>query len=230
MGLNRVSWKIEGSFFITVLILATTILLFSPASVQADADMETVDFETEGVGIVGQQSLSQARDRAVENALANALKEAIRLVLPPGSSPGRYGDAWRHIAKQKNDYIQKYGVLAESHTQSDYQVRISATLFVGIMADRLRALGFETARHAESEKRITLTVHDVRSYEEYVHLQDYLKRGLPCVQKVIPARFAWREVSFRLTIMGPSDCVTSLDLPFDVQAVMGDEITGSIRR
>lgn len=210
--------------------LFLTASFFLAASVWSADDAETLVLEAEGIGTIERQNLSLAREKAVEDALAQAVKAAMNAVLSPGLPPTKYQTAWRRIFEQRTDYIQKYGISSESFDQTAYRVKVHATFFVGAMAARLRDLGYETVRRDHLDKEIVLTVSDVRSYEEYTKLQEYLKRDVSCIREVVPIRFSWQEVAFRLTVRGASGCVTASPLPFDVQSVTDDEITGKIHR
>ena len=77
---------------------------------------------------------------------------------------------------------------------------------------------------------MTLTVSDVSSYEEYVKLINFLKKDVPCVREVSPSRFSWKEVSLQVTLRGPSGCMNEVRLPFDVQKMADNEITGVLNR
>lgn len=210
------------------LILTASFLLATTAAWSAE-NSEILVLEAEGIGTIERQNLSLAKEKAVEDALAQALKAAVNSVLPPKLPPKKYQEAWQRISDQRTDFIQKYGISAESFDQTAYRVKVQATFFMGAMASRLRALGYETVRRDLVDKKIALTVSDVRSYEEYTNLQEYLKRGIPCVREVVPVRFSWREVTFRLTVQGTPECVTAAQLPFDVQKIADDEIVGNIR-
>jgi len=109
-------------------------------------------------------------------------------------------------------------------------VGVSVTLLTGILSERLQFLGYEIVRSERADREVTLTVRDVRSHEEYVQLRAFLKAEVPCVREVRPARFSWKEVSFRLILQGTSLCVTEVQLPFVVRELTDDAITGEIVR
>ncbi len=229
MRSGKVSLYMPRPFCVAALILTASFLLASTAAWSAE-DSETLVLEAEGIGAVERQNLSMAREKAVEDALMQALKTVVNSVLAPGLAPKKYQEAWKHISEQRTDYIQKYGISAESFDQTAYRVKIQATFFIGAITARLHALGYETVRRDNADKEIALTVSDVRSYEEYTKLQEYLKQGVPCIREVVPIRFAWKEVGFRLTVRGASECVIAAQLPFDIQRITDHEITGKIRR
>ena len=83
--------------------------------------------------------MTQAREKAIEDALTQALKAAMTSVLLPGLSPLKFQEAWRRISDKQADYIQKYGIKGESSDQRAYRVRVNATLFVDVIAVRLRS-------------------------------------------------------------------------------------------
>jgi len=228
MRSGKVSLYMPRPFCVAALILTASFLLATTAAWSAE-DSEILVLEAEGVGTIERQNLSLAKEKAVEDALAQSLKAAVNSVLPPKLPPKKYQEAWRRIAEQRTDFIQKYVISAESFDQTAYRVKVQAAFFVGTIASRLRALGYETVRRDPVDKEIALTVNDVRSYEEYTNLQEFLKRGIPCVREVVPVRFSWREVTFRLTVQGTPGCVTAAQLPFDVQKIADDEILGNIR-
>ncbi len=228
MRSGKVSLYLPRPFCVAALILTASFLLATTVAWSAE-DSEILVLEAEGIGAVERQNLSLAKEKAVEDALAQALKAAVYSVLPLKLPPREYQEAWRRIVEQRAGFIQKYGISAESFDQNTYRVKVQTTFFIGAIASRLRALGYETVRSANADKEIVLTVSDVRSYEEYMNLQEYLKLGIPCIQEVVPVRFSWREVTFRLTVRGTTGCVTVPRLPFDVQKIEDDEIVGNIR-
>jgi hypothetical protein len=225
---RRVFLHVPGPFCVIALILTASFLLAVP--VWPAEDVETLVVEVEGIGLIERQNLSQAREKAIEDALAQALKAAMSSVLLPDLPPPKFQEAWRRISGKQADYIQQYGITGESSDPKAYRVRVNATLFVDAMAERLRSLGYETVPKDHIHTEIALTVSDVRSYEAYTKLFEFLKRGLPCVREVRPARFSWKEVGFHLTLRGTSGCVTEAQLPFAVLKMTDDEIIGIINR
>jgi hypothetical protein len=225
---KRVFPHVPGPFCVIALILTASFLLAVPA--WSAEDVETLVVEVEGIGIIEKQNLSQAREKAIEDALAQALKAAMSSVLLPGLPPSKFQEAWRRISGKQVDYIRQYGITGESSDHKVYRVKLNAALFVDAIAESLRSLGYETIPKDHADKRITLTVSDVRSYEEYTKLHEFLKRGIPCIREVRPARFSWKEVSFQLTLRGMSGCVTEAQLPFAVLKMTDDEIMGIINR
>ena len=216
---------VPGPFCVIALIVTASFLLATP--LWSAGDVDTLAVDVEGIGIIERQNLSQAREKAIEDALAQALKAAMTSVLLPGLPPLKFQEAWRRISDKQADYIQKYGITGESSDHTAYRVRVNATLFVDAIAERLRSLGYETVPKDHVDKEITLTVRDVRSYEEYLKLHEFLEdRMFPVFGRSGPARFSWKEVSFHLILRGTSGCVTEARLPFDVQKMADNEITG----
>jgi hypothetical protein len=224
----KVFLHVPGPFCVIALILTASFLWVTPLWSARDA--ETLAVDVEGVGIIERQNLSQAREKAIEDALTQALKVAMTSILLPGLPPLKFQEACRHISEKRSDYIQKYGIAEESSDQRIYRVRLNVALFVDAMAEKLHSLGYETVPQNHVNKEITLTVSDVRSYEEYAKLYEFLKTSVPCIREALPVRFAWKEVSFHLALRGPSECVTEVQLPFVVLKMKDDEMRGIINR
>ena len=207
-----------------------TASFFLAVPVWSAGDVDNFVVDVEGVGVIERHNLSRAREKAIADALDQALKAAINSVLMPGLPKTKFQEAWRGIAEKQDDYIQKYGITRESSDNAAYRVSVHVTIFIGFLTEKLHSLGYETIRNDHIEKEITLTVSDVRSYEEYAKLHEFLKRGVPCIREVRPDRFSWKEVSFRLTLRGTSGCLMEAKLPFVVRKMADDEITAEINR
>ncbi len=223
-----VSPRVIGPFLVAVLIMAFS--FFHPCPVWPAGSADILSVDVEGAGIIDRQNLSQARERAVESALSQALKAAVAQVLRPGLPPSKAEEAWRAVSPNRGRYIQKYAITGETSDGRVYRVGVSVTLLTGILSERLQSLGYEIVRSERADREVTLTVRDVRSHEEYVQLRAFLKAEVPCVREVRPARFSWKEVSFRLILQGTSLCVTEVQLPFVVRELTDDAITGEIVR
>jgi hypothetical protein len=228
MRAGKVFLHVPGPFCVIALMLTASFLFAAPVWPSGDGDTFAVDVE--GVGVIERHNLSLAREKAIEDALTQALKAAMTSVLLPNLPPAKFQEAWRDISAKQVDYIQKYGIKSESSDHTAYRVGANVTLFIGALTERLRSLGYETLPKEHADKEISLTVGDVRTYEEYAKLYEFLKRGVPCIREVRPTRFSWREVSFLLTLQGPSGCVTEAQLPFVVNKMTDDEITGETHR
>jgi len=228
MRAKGVSLKVIGPFFIVTLIMAVSLFPVCPVWPAGLAD--TLVVEVDGVGIIERQNLSQAREKAIENALLQALKSAMTAVLVPGLHPAKIEEAWRAVSSKRGNYIQQYVITSETSDGIAYRVGVNVTLLTGTLTEKLHSLGYETVQPERVDREVTLTVSDVRSHEEYTHLRAFLKGGVPCIRQVRPVRFSWKEVSFRLTLQGTSRCITEVQLPFIVRELTDDAITGEINR
>jgi hypothetical protein len=228
MRSQKVFLHVSGLFCVLALMMTASFFLAVPVWSAGDAGNFVVDVE--GVGVIERHNLSRAREKAIEDGLAQALKAAMISVLLSDLPQAKFQEAWRGIAEKRGDYIQKYGITRESSDNTAYRVGVNVTIFVSVLTEKLHSLGYETVRNDHVDKEITLTVSDVRSYEEYAKLHEFLKRGVPCIREVRPDRFSWKEVRFRLTLRGAPGCVTEAKLPFDIQKMTDDEITGEINR
>jgi hypothetical protein len=228
MHFRKIFLQVPGPFCLIALMLTASFLFVVPVWSSGDGDVFVVDVE--GVGVIDRHNLSRAREKAIEDALTQALKAAMTSVLLSNLPPVKFREAWRSISEKHGDYIQKYAITSESSDHATYRVGANVTLSAGALTEKLHSLGYETVRAGHIDKEIILTVSNVRSYEEYEKLYEFLKRGVSCIREVRPARLSRQKVSFLLTLQGPSGCVTEAQWPFVVNKMTDNEITGEINR
>jgi hypothetical protein len=121
------------------LILAAIILLSIIRLSPADEGLQTLT--AEGVGIVVGEDRAAARDRAINDALRNAVKQAVETVVSSERATQRLATLKNSIYDQSKAYIQYYKILSENQGPNLHTVTLQATIDMGILEKDLELNG-----------------------------------------------------------------------------------------
>ena len=95
----------------------------------------------EGVGIVVDGDRASARDRAIADALRNAVKEAVRTIVSSEKAAEISPTLIETIYSQSHGYIQTYKIINENQSPNLHTVMIRATVDMGILEKDLQVRG-----------------------------------------------------------------------------------------
>lgn len=96
--------------------------------------------ESQGVAAIVQGNLDISRDKAIEDALRNAVEQATGSLIENETLVENYQVLSDKIYSQSRGYVQSYEVLSEGEDQGLYRVTIQATVASGELKNDLRAL------------------------------------------------------------------------------------------
>ncbi len=134
--------------------LSAIILLFLIRLAIAGEGFQSVT--SEGVGIVVDGDRAAARDRAIGDALRNAVKEAVRTVVSTEKEAEISPTLDNTIYGQSRGYIQNYKILNENQSPNLHTVTIQATIDMGILEKDLEVHGI-IHKH-ESKQAVLLLI------------------------------------------------------------------------
>ena len=96
--------------------------------------------ESQGVAAIVQGNLDISRDKAIEDALRNAVEQATGTLIENETLVENYQVLSDKIYSQSRGYVQSYEVLSEGAEQGLYKVTIQANVASGELKNDLRAL------------------------------------------------------------------------------------------
>jgi hypothetical protein len=96
--------------------------------------------ESQGVAAIVQGNLDISRDKAIEDALRNAVEQATGSLIENETLVENYQLLSDRIYSQSKGYVQSYEVLNEKEEEGLYRVTIQATVASGELKHDLRAL------------------------------------------------------------------------------------------
>jgi hypothetical protein len=96
--------------------------------------------ESQGVAAIVQGNLDISRDKAIEDALRNAVEQATGSLIENETLVENYQVLSDKIYSQSRGYVQSYEVLSEGEDQGLYRVTIQATVASGELKNDLRGL------------------------------------------------------------------------------------------
>ncbi len=121
------------SYFILLLVFLASLL-------PQDAFCQSSIIESQGVAAIVQGNLDISRDKAIEDALRNAVEQATGSLIENETLVENYQLLSDKIYSQSRGYVQSYEVLNEKAEEGLYRVSIQATVASGELKNDLRAL------------------------------------------------------------------------------------------
>ncbi len=121
------------SYFILLLVFLATLL-------PQNAFCQSSIIESQGVAAIVQGNLDISRDKAIEDALRNAVEQATGSLIENETLVENYQLLSDKIYSQSRGYVQSYEVLNEKAEEGLYRVSIQATVASGELKNDLRAL------------------------------------------------------------------------------------------
>ena len=116
------------------------LLVFLVGLVPQTANSQSTTVESQGVAAIVQGNRDISRDKAIEDALRNAVEQATGTLIENDTLVENYQLLSDKIYSQSRGYVQTYEVLDEKVDQGLYKVTIQATVASGDLKNDLRAL------------------------------------------------------------------------------------------
>ena len=118
------------------IVLLVFVLSLLPQNVLSQSST----IESQGVAAIVQGNLDISRDKAIEDALRNAVEQATGSLIENETLVENYQLLSDKIYSQSKGYVQSYEVLDEKAEEGLYRVTIQATVASGDLKNDLRAL------------------------------------------------------------------------------------------
>ena len=118
------------------IVLSVFLLSLFPKNVLS----QTATIESQGVAAIVQGNLDISRDKAVEDALRNAVEQATGSLIENETLVENYQLLSDKIYSQSKGYVQSYEVVDEKAEEGLYRVTIQATVASGELKNDLQAL------------------------------------------------------------------------------------------
>jgi hypothetical protein len=189
-------------FIIVLVIAAGTFLSIPQGFSQDDGHIWTV--ETEGTGLIANDDLAGARNKAVNDALRNAVERAVASLISLRSLDNKGPQAIRDGIYAKSDqYIHDYKIISERQIQKVYVVDVRSAVFIGSVRDDLRTLGFLTLEKDKvSLTEIAVTVKGLKSCADYIRARELMRTKVKGVRNVYQHEIAWGTARLGLDYQG----------------------------
>jgi len=116
------------------------LLVFLLSLLPQDVLSQSSTIESQGVAAIVQGNIDISRDKAIEDALRNAVEQATGSLIENETLVENYQLLSDKIYSQSKGYVQSYEVLDEKAEEGLYRVTIQATVASGELKNDLRAL------------------------------------------------------------------------------------------
>jgi predicted transcriptional regulator len=188
-------------FIIVLIFTASIFLLTSEGFSQDNGNIWTV--ETEGTGLITNNDLASARNNAINDALRNAVEQAVATLIP-GQTLDKRSQAIRDGIYAKSDqYIHDYKISSERQVQKVYAVNVRSAVFIDSIRDDLQTLGLlKMEKNRVPTTEVAVTVKGLTSCADYTRVKELLKTKVKGVRNVYQRQIAWGTARLGLDFQG----------------------------
>ena len=188
--------------FISVLIFAAWIFLLTPEGFSQDnGNIWTV--ETEGTGLITNNDFASARNNAINDALRNAVEQAVATLIPLQTLDKRSQAIREGIYAKSDQYIHDYKISSERQVQKVYAVNVRSAVFIDSIRDDLQTLGLlKMEKNRATATEVAVTVKGLTSCADYARVKELLKTKVKGVRNVYQRQIAWGTARLGLDFQG----------------------------
>ena len=188
--------------FISVLIFAAWIFLLTPEGFSQDnGNIWTV--ETEGTGLITNNDFASARNNAINDALRNAVEQAVATLIPLQTLDKRSQAIREGIYAKSDQYIHDYKISSERQVQKVYAVNVRSAVFIDSIRDDLQTLGLlKMEKNRVPATEVAVTVKGLTSCADYARVKELLKTKVKGVRNVYQRQIAWGTARLGLDFQG----------------------------
>jgi hypothetical protein len=187
---------------IVLIFTASIFLLTSEGFSQDNGNIWTV--ETEGTGLITNNDLASARNNAINDALRNAVEQAVAMLIPGQTLDKEGSQAIRDgIYAKSNQYIHDYKISSERQVQTVYAVNVRSAVFIDSIRDDLQTLGLlKMEKNRVPATEVAVTVKGLTSCADYTRVKELLKTKVKGVRNVYQRQIAWGTARLGLDFQG----------------------------
>ncbi len=187
---------------IIVLVFAACTFLLTPEGFsQDDGNVWTV--ETEGTGLITNNDLASARNNAINDALRNAVEQAVAKLIPPQMLDKRSQAIRNRIYAKSDQYIHDYKISSERQVQKVYAVNVRSAVFIDSIRDDLQTLGLlKMEKNSVPSTEVAVTVKGLTSCADYISAKELLKTKVKGVRNVYQRQISWGTARLALDFQG----------------------------
>jgi len=171
------------------IILCFMILVFGSTTLHAEEKVEVI-----AEGVSSSVDYAMARDEAIEDALRNAVEQAVGALLDSETILQNEDLLSDRIYTHSRGYIERYSIIREGNRGGLYRVSIRALVSKGAIKDNLVAMGILNQRvnlprvmFLIGEENLAFGTEKLRSSEQKL-LETFQKRGVRVVDPNIVRR------------------------------------------
>ena len=106
----------------------------------------TISLNTVGTGIIEEDNVDQAREKAIQNALATAVESTVDKILPPKLIISNFQLLNDSIYNPIQKFVKGFRVLAEAQSNDFYRVLVKSTISVDTIRSNLSEIGVKAQK------------------------------------------------------------------------------------
>jgi len=126
---------------IRYLCILLTIIMGYTSNATAKKLQGTIHLNTVGTGIIEEDNVDKAREKAIQNALATALETTVDKILPPQLIISNFQLLNDRIYNPVQKFVRGFRVLAEAQSNEFYRVLVKSTISVDTIRSNLSEIG-----------------------------------------------------------------------------------------
>ncbi len=186
-------------------IVFATVLFFLVHPLCAFSSTDTLRIQTEGTSVVSGVDRALVRDRAIQDSMRKAVRQAVDMLIPKDVAVENSAVIEKDIYSKAEAYIQDYRILEEGIEDNLYRVTVRITLSVGDINFDLETLGVlthEWQTETSTTSTVTVIVIGIEEYSDFNVLREALETGINEVNTVNLRKIGSDEVVIDVDIQG----------------------------
>ena len=188
-------------FLVALLFTAWISLLTAEGFSHDNGNIWTV--ETEGTGLITNNDFASARNNAINDALRNAVEQAVATLIPLQTLDKRSQAIREGIYAKSDQYIHDYKISSERQVQKVYAVNVRSAVFIDSIRDDLQTLGLlKMEKNRATATEVAVTVKGLTSCADYARVKELLKTKVKGVRNVYQRQIAWGTARLGLDFQG----------------------------
>ena len=175
------------------LIFFIVCVFWHPSTGVARQGTKPLIVDVEGTGVVIENNIALARDNAVNDALRKAVEQAVGMFVSSERMVESYQIIDEGIYSKARSYIQNYRVVNENPDESNYVVKVRATVSLGSIGNDLQSMGVLMVR--QEMPRIMVVIAEQNVGQQYPSNR-WVSTELTISEDVIKSKFLERGFTF----------------------------------
>jgi hypothetical protein len=185
--------------FISFFILT----LFFSVCVYAQDGSAILSLNVEGSADIIRNDAALAREKAIQNAIENAILKATAKLMSIPVDDERFQPVKSIIIDEPDKYVNNYKIITEMKKPDSYLVNVHVVVNMVSLKNDLNKMGFLQVVQTEKISPIVLLdVKGLKKYSDFSRLREFLKSRTKIVKNIYPCRFEWQQAHFEIEIIG----------------------------
>ena len=191
-------------------ILFFILTLFLSVCAYAQDDSAVLSLNVEGSADITRNDAAYAREKAIKNAIENAILKATSKLMSIPVGDDRFRPVKSIIIDEPDKYVNNYKIVSEMKKQDSYEVSVHVVVNLVNLKNDLNRMGFlQVVQTERTSPVVILDVKGLKKYSDFLRLKEFLQSRTKIIKNIYPCRFEWQQAHFEIEIIGDAQSLAS---------------------